>query len=199
MLGGWQRMMKPTSNTADKWKAGSGWPEEEWKGGGSWKEEEGEAVIDCTACVLLERRMTRGGKAMWEEWRAGFAPRAAVRALCPPENAPASLQWAVHWSHWIFDWHNNQLPLLTPFATHPPHINTTMYPGLIEIQKQALTPQAQTVMGRRGVGSCGSLGSNKKQMLNHLTTPKLLACKSAGTWGTNSLWTPHEWVAWLLC
>lgn len=59
-----------------------------------------------------------------------------------------------------------------------------MYPGLIEIQTQALTPQAQTAMGGKGGGSCGSLGSYQRQMLNHLTTPKLLACKSAGIGGT---------------
>lgn len=96
-------------------------------GKGRRKEKEGKAVIDCTACVLVVRRMTRGGRAMREEWRAGFAPRAALTALCPPENAPTSLQWAAHWSHWIFDWHtHNQLLLLTPYLTHPPQTNNNV-------------------------------------------------------------------------
>lgn len=44
---------------------------------------EGKTVIDCTACVFLVERVTRGGTAKGEGWRAGFALRAAVTALCP--------------------------------------------------------------------------------------------------------------------
>lgn len=137
--------------SVDKWKAGSGWPGEESKGGGQWKEKEGKAVIDCTACVLVVRRMRRGGRVTCEEWRAGFALRAAVRALCPLRTHQlASNELSFGHTEHLTDIHN-QLPLLTPYPTHPPQINTTMHPVLIEIQKQALTPQAKTVMGRRGV------------------------------------------------
>lgn len=65
----------------------------EERGGRWWKEKEGTAVIDCTACVPVLKRMTRGREGgVREERRAGFAPRAAVKALCPPENTPTSLQ-----------------------------------------------------------------------------------------------------------
>ncbi len=89
---------------------------------------------------------------MCEEWRAGFAPRAAVKALCPLRTHKlASNELPIGHTEYLTDTHNQLLLLLTPYPTHPPQINTTMHPGLIEIQKPALTPQAQTVMGRRGV------------------------------------------------
>lgn len=54
-----------------------------------------------------------------------------------------------------------------------------MYPGLIEIQQRSLDATGRDSDGRRGGGgSCGSLGSYKKQMLNHLSTPKLVVQKN---------------------
>lgn len=74
-------MMKLTSNTVlINRRQGAADQRRSQMGGGRWKEKEAEAVIDCTACVFVVRRMMMGG---CEEWRAGFAPRAAVKALCP--------------------------------------------------------------------------------------------------------------------
>lgn len=87
---------------------------------------------------------------MCEEWRAGFAPRAAVKVLRPLRTHKlASNELPIGHTEYLIDTHN-QLLLLTPSSSHPPQINTTMHSGLIEIQKQALTPQAKTAMGRRG-------------------------------------------------
>lgn len=77
-----------------------------------------------------------------EEWRAGFALRAAVKALCPLRtHQVASKEQAIGHTEFLTDTHN-WLLLPRPYQTHPPQINTTMQPGLIEIQKPALTPQA---------------------------------------------------------
>lgn len=89
-------------HSVDKWKAGERLTRGGDCGGGwfvGWGEKEGQAVIDCTACVVtMRRRRTASG--CGEKGRLGFAPRAAVKAWCPsPENAPTSLQWAVPWSH----------------------------------------------------------------------------------------------------
>lgn len=62
-------MMKPTSNAVlINGKKGAADQRRSWRGVGGLKGKEGEAVIDCSASVLVVRR---GG-------RAGFAPRALL-------------------------------------------------------------------------------------------------------------------------
>lgn len=107
--------------------------------------------------IVLPVFSLRGeGGDVCEEWRVGFAPRAAVKALCPLRaRQQASDELPIGHAEHLIDTHN-QLLLLTPSPSHPPLTNkhipcTITCPGLIEIQKEASTPQAKTAAGRRGV------------------------------------------------
>lgn len=71
------------------------------------------------------------------------SPRGQQLQPCAPlrMHQLASSGLPIGHTEYLIDTHN-QLLLLTPYLTHPPQTNTTMYPGLIEIQKRASTPQA---------------------------------------------------------
>lgn len=147
-----------------------------------WGEKEGQAVIDCTARVVTMRRR-RMASGCGENGGLGFAPRAAVKAWCPsPENTPTSLQWAVPWSHWIFDWHTppiisaNALSNPSPQTPRQKHNNVPRADWNSTAKPWRHRQRQQWQKG--GGGSCGSLGSYKKQMLNHLSTPKLVVQKN---------------------
>lgn len=87
------------------------------------------ADIDCTACVLLVRQMMKGEAATCEEWRAGPAPRAAVRALCLQrlhQGATSGLR--IGHAQYLMDTRNQSLPL-TPGPAHPPSDEQQCTPG----------------------------------------------------------------------
>lgn len=79
---------------------------------------------------------------------------------------------------------HNQLLLLplTLYPSHPPQIKTSRADCYSKVSADATGIDGD---GQKGGGSCGSLGPYKRQMLNHLAGPKLVACGSPGMWGTN--------------
>lgn len=118
---------------------------------------------------------------MFEEWRAGSAPRAALRAPCPLRTYQL-VYWVAHWSHWIFHWRTEQATTTNILSDPTPsnsHNNTSRADwnskGRVEATGEGGCGQE---------GGCASLGSNKGQMLNHLTASKLVACESSGMRGT---------------
>jgi len=76
--------------------------------------DDGQAVIDCSACVHIVKKMTRGESSMCEQWRAGYAPQAALKALCPLRTHQLVFT-ELHIGHaeYLIDTHN-QLLLVAP-------------------------------------------------------------------------------------
>lgn len=116
-------MMKPTSNAVlINGKQGAADQRRSWKGeGGRWQGREGEAVIDCTVCVLVVRR---GGWAMCEKWRAGFALQAALKVLCPLRTRQlASNELPIGHAEYLIDTHTQPVTTTTSntlFMPSPP-------------------------------------------------------------------------------
>lgn len=156
---GWQRMMKPTSNTVlINWEQGAADQRRCWRRrekGGGWKEKEGKAIIDCSVCVHNVRRMTRG-----ERVEGGVRPAGSNWSLVAPlrTSQPATTEICT-----IL--HNSLLQLLTLYPTHPPRINTSRADWNSKVSADATGIDGD---GQEGDGGCGSPEPNKRQMLNHL-------------------------------
>lgn len=87
-------------------------------------------------------------------------------------------------TEYLIDIHNHLL-LLTLNSTHPPPFKQTLQhiQTWLKFKNQCQRHRHGQQWTVEGLVGCGSLGSYKRQMRNHLTAPKLVAWESAGMLG----------------
>lgn len=145
LVGGWQRMMKPTSNTVlINGKQGAA---DQWRGLMGRR-----ARLLLILLCLCSHHGEVGGGGGWRlaQRRAGFARRAAVKVCRPPERLWQRASGGPScWSYWIFDWHSPPaIWVKDPIQAPPPHIK---HNNVARTDwNSAGTPQAGKTMAGRG-------------------------------------------------
>lgn len=171
-------MMKPTSNAALRQGAADQSGSQKGEGGGRRRR------LRLLLIVLPVFSLWEGWR--WEGVKNGGQGSPCGQQLkpCAPWETPTSLQWAAHWSHWISDWHTQPATTTKALSNPSPSNKQQCIQGWLKFKSEPWHHRHRQRWAGGGGGSWGSLGSYKKQMLNHLATPKLVAYKSAGTRGT---------------